>query len=523
MSASGRVYDAIVVGAGHNGLVCATTLARAGRSVLVLEAGPAVGGCAVTREFATGFRVSAGAHLLHQMPAELIGELGLAAHGLEYAASALPTTALAADGAPLEIGDPSALARRSAADARAWPSFDARLKRFARLLYRLLAAPAPRLGSGAWPDQLALARLGLGLRLLGRREMREFLRIIGMNAYDLVADEFESDLLKGALSHDAVLGTNFGPRAPGTVLTLLYRLAAESAAGPRALAQPRGGMGAFSTALARAAAAAGVTIRTAAPVARIRIDADRAAGVVLDSGEEFAAPSVVSNADAKTTLLRLLGAEHLDTGFVRRLDHFRSRGVAAKLHLALDRLPPFAGATPRALGGRLLVAPSADYVERAWNHSKYRAWSAQPSLEITVPTVHDPGLAPAGQHVLSAIVQYAPYAPESGWEAGKPQLLEAVLGVLEAHAPGLRASVLAAELCTPVDLEREFRMSGGHWHHGELAFDQFYVVRPVPGASQHATPVAGLYLCGASCHPGGGVMGLAGRNAARRVLAQGRA
>jgi phytoene dehydrogenase-like protein len=521
MSTTARAYDAIIIGAGHNGLVCAATLARAGRSVLVLEAGATVGGCAATREFAAGFRVSAGAHLLHQMPAELIDELGLAAHGLEYAASALPTTALAADGLPLEIGDLTALARRSAADARAWPHFDARLKRFARLLQRLLAAPAPRLGTGAWPDQLALAKLGLGLRLLGRREMREFLRIIGMNAYDLVADEFESDLLKGALSLDAVLGTNFGPRAPGTVLTLLYRLAAESAAGPRALAQPRGGMGALSAALARSAAAAGATIRTGAPVAHIRVHADRASGVVLDSGEDIAAPSVISNADARTTFLRLLGAEHLDTGFVRRVDHFRSRGVAAKLHLALDRLPPFTGATPRALGGRLLVAPSADYVERAWNHSKYGEWSAQPSLEITVPTVHDPGLAPAGRHVLSAIVQFAPYAPAGGWEAGKPQLLEAVLRVLEAHGPGLRAGILAAELSTPADLEREFRMSGGHWHHGELAFDQFYMVRPVPGASQHSTPVAGLYLCGASCHPGGGVMGLAGRNAARRVLAQG--
>jgi phytoene dehydrogenase-like protein len=520
MSAGASAFDAIIVGAGHNGLVCAATLARAGRRVLVLEAGPAVGGCAVTREFAPGFRVSAGAHLLHQMPAELIDELGLVGHGLVYAATALPTTALAAGAAPLELGDPAALAARSAADARAWPLYDARLKRFARLLWGLLAAPAPRLGSDAWSDRLALGKLGLKLRLLGKRDMREFLRIIGMNAYDLVSDEFESPLLKGALSLDAVLGTNFGPRAPGTVLTLLYRLAAESAAGPRALAQPKGGMGALSEALARAAAAAGATIRVSAPVARIAVREDRAAGVVLASGEEISAPTVISNADAKTTFLELLGTEHLDTGFVRRVDHFRSRGVTAKLHLALDRLPAFGGAAPRALGGRLLVAPSADYVERAWNHSKYLEWSAAPALEITLPTVHDPELAPAGRHVLSATVQYAPYAPAGGWQAQKAPFLEAVLGVLEAHSPGLRASILAAELATPADLEREFRMRGGHWHHGDLAFDQFYMVRPVPGAAQHSTPVAGLYLCGASCHPGGGVMGIAGRNAARRVLAE---
>ena len=517
---AGAGYDAIIIGAGHNGLVCAATLARGGRSVLVLEAGAAVGGCAVTREFAPGFRVSAAAHLLHQMPAALIAELGLAAHGLEYAATALPTTALDAGGEALEIGDLAALGRRSAADARAWPEFDARLRRFARLLHGLLAAPPPRLGTEAWSDKLALATLGLRLRLLGRREMRELLRIIGMNAYDLVSDEFESGLLRGALGFDAVLGTNFGPRAPGTVLTMLYRLAAESAAGPQALAQPKGGMGALTQALARAATAAGATIRTSAPVARIQVAADRAAGVVLESGEEIAGRAVISNADAKTTFLRLLGTEHLDTGFVRRVDHFRSRGVAAKLHLALDRLPTFADTTARALGGRLLVAPSADYVERAWNHSKYLEWSARPALEITLPTVNDPGLAPAGRHVLSAIVQYAPYAPEGGWAAQRQPFTDAVLGVLEAHAPGLRASVLATELLTPADLEREFRMSGGHWHHGELAFDQFYMVRPVPGAAQHATPLAGLYLCGASCHPGGGVMGLAGRNAARRVLAE---
>ena len=205
---------------------------------------------------------------------------------------------------------------------------------------------------------------------------------------------------------------------------------------------------------------------------------------------------------------------------MRRVDHFRSRGVAAKLHLALDRLPAFAGASARALGGRLLIAPSPDYVERAWNHSKYLEWSPRPALEITLPTVNDPSLAPPGRHVLSAIVQYAPYAPEGGWAVHKQLFLEAVLGVLETHAPGIGDGIVAAELLTPADLEREFRMSGGHWHHGDLAFDQFYMVRPVPGAAQHATPVAGLYLCGASGHPGGGVMGLAGRNAARRVLAE---
>jgi phytoene dehydrogenase-like protein len=247
---------------------------------------------------------------------------------------------------------------------------------------------------------------------------------------------------------------------------------------------------------------------------------DRAAGVTLESGEVIEARVVVSSADAKATFLRLLGAEHLDTGFVRRVDHIRSRGLAAKLHLALDRPPRFAGVADAALGGRLLIAPSMPYIERAWNHAKYGECSAAPIIEVTVPTIHDPGLAPSGQHVLSAIVQYVPHAPAAGWAGERKRFTDRCIDTLDAHAPGLRAAIQAAELLTPADIEREFRTTGGHWHHGDLAFDQFYLVRPLPGAAQYRTPVAGLYLCGAACHPGGGVMGRAGRSAARQILAE---
>ena len=516
-----RRYDCIVIGAGHNGLVCASYLARAGRSVLVLEASEHVGGAATTREFAPGYRVSAGAHLLNQLPLALSSELALAEHGLEYAARELPTTAIAADGAPplpLGAGGDAVLRSLSSCDANAYPAFRARLDRFAKVLYPLLDSIPPRLGTSDWSDKLALVKLGWRIRTLGRRDMRELLRIIGMNAYDLISDEFESARLKGALGVDAVLGTNFGPRAPGTVLTLLNRLAGESAAGPLPLAQPKGGLGALSAALARVATGAGASIRTGARVAAIRVADDRVAGVALESGETIDATAVLSSADAKTTFLKLLGPRHLDTGFVRRVDHLRSSGLAAKVHLALDRAPAFPGLDDAALGGRLLVAPTLDYIERAWNHSKYGEYSHAPMLEVTVPTVNDPSLAPSGKHVLSAIVQYVPYETKAGWAADRARCLEGVLALLDAHAPGLRASVVASELSTPADLEREFGMSGGHWHHGELAFDQFYMVRPVPGAAQYRTPVAGLYLCGASCHPGGGVMGLAGRNAARALL-----
>src|SRR6185312_5266964 len=495
--------DCIVIGGGHNGLVCAATLARGGRKVLVLEAAKQLGGAALTREFAPGFRVSAGAHLLHLMPADLLRELDLGAHGLEWAATDMVSTALVEGGSALVLGAHGAGQGLSAADAQAYAAYFASMRRFAAALAPIFSRTAPRLGTDDWTDRLALLRMG------------------GMNVYDLLEENFESAALKGALAFDAVLGANFGPRSPGTVLTLLYRLAAESAAGARAMSQPKGGMGTLCDALGKAAAAAGASIRTDAPVASVLVEDDRASGVVLESGETLRARSVISSADPKTTFLKLLGARHLDTGFVRRVNHIRCRGLAAKLHLALNRAPPFSGVSNSSLRGRLLIAPSLNHLAHAYNHAKYSEYSPARVMEITVPTLTDPTLAPSGRHVLSAVVQYAPYALKEGWAAGRQGFMEAALDSLERLAPGLRGCVVAAELLTPADIEQQFRISGGHWHHGDLAFDQFLMVRPVPGAAQYRTPVDGLYLCGAGCHPGGGVMGVAGRNAAREVLKSG--
>ncbi len=292
------------------------------------------------------------------------------------------------------------------------------MRRFAAALAPVLSRVPPRLGTADWADRLALLRIGWQVRKLGRRDMRELLRIGGMNVFDLLEENFDSAALKGALAFDAILGANFGPRSPGTVLTLLYRLAAESAAGEAGLSQPKGGMGALCNALAKAASAAGATLRTGAPVASILVEGDCAAGVVLESGERIGGRIVISSADPKTTFLRLLGARHLDAGFVRRVNHIRSRGLAAKLHLALNRTPTFSGCAAANLRGRLLMAPSLQHVEHAYNHAKYGEFSAAPVMEITVPSVNDPTLAPPGQHVLSAIVQYAPYALKEGWGCG---------------------------------------------------------------------------------------------------------
>jgi len=388
------------------------------------------------------------------------------------------------------------------------------MQRFAGIFNKLNNRIPPRVGTKTRNDLLGLAKMALEIRMLGRDDMREFLRIAAINIYDILQENFDNPLLKGALSLDGVLGTNLGPRSNNSVFCALHRLS-----GLQGMALPRGGMGAVSAALAATATKQGVTIRTSATVSRILMDGDRVSGVELEGGEQINAGTVVSNADPKTTFMELLGARNLEAGFVHKIQNIRMHGNAAKLHLALDGAPEFKGLNQNLLGERLLIAPDLEYVERAFNHSKYGEHSIKPVMEITIPSLQDDSFAPPGKHVLSAVVQYAPYHLKESWSEAKTAFTDRVIDLLALYAPGIREQIIHTELLTPVDIEREFRITGGHWHHGELAIDQFLMLRPAPGAAQYASPVNGLFLCGAGSHPGGGVMGSAGRNAANAVLA----
>ncbi len=510
-------YDSIIVGAGHNGLACASLLARAGQKVLVVEAADEPGGLAATREFHPGYKASV-AHSIGRFSEALLEALDLSAHGYQPAVRELPLVGLDESGSHVTIRSDSVTGVDNV-DAKAYRDYSRQMARYADALKPFWSKTMPRIAPGGLRDMLTFAHMGWAIRRLGKADMEEFMRVASLPARDLMEEHFSSEILKATLSWDGLLGSRMAPRSPNSsVLLMLYRMA-EASRGAHGI--PSGGANGLIAALVRSAEASGVEIRCGTPVSGIRIDADEqglnAVGVTTAEGEQIAAARVVSAADPQRTFVELVGVEYLDIGFTNRIRRLRCDGLVGKLHLALDGLPEFTGL--KAPEGRLLIAPDVDAIEFAYDDSKYGRCSEKPVMEIVLPSLADASLAPAGHHVLSAHVMYVPRRLKDGWsETAKQAFAERCIDRIARYAPAIRDLIVHQEFLTPADLDDEYRVTGGHWHHTEFAMDQMLMMRPTYEAAQYSTPIPNLFLCGAGCHPGGDLTGLTGHNAARAIL-----
>lgn len=524
-----NAYDAVVIGAGHNGLVTAGYLAKGGLRVLVLERREIAGGATVTEEFAGQFGFDTGAHRvgrLHPKVAKDVKALTGAALAIVRSDPAVFSPMLDGDYLLLwrELQKSQDAVRKfSQKDADKLPAFLDLISKAARFLESLYRDRPTDVLSKKSGDIWELVGMGRRLRKLGKRDMMEVLRILPMTARELLDEWFETDVLKGTLGAQGITGIFQGPMGAGTAYMLLHQHVGAAKGVLRSTEFVRGGMGNLAKALERFAGGSGAEIRTEAAVEQILAQDGRATGVVLAGGEEITASRVISSADPKRTFLQLLNPAHLDPSFVRAVRNIKFKGTCAKVLLALDELPRFAclPAGEEHLGGVISISRSLEYLERAYDDAKHGDFSKEPYLEVVVPTVTDSSLAPFGKHIMSVLVQYAPYRLEEGeWDSAKRTALgDRVVETLVQYAPNLGSAIVHREVLSPTDLEQRFALTEGNIYHGEMTLDQLYFMRPVPGWGRYRTPIEGLYLCGAGTHPGGGVTGTPGYNAARQVLA----
>src|SRR6478752_6244249 len=519
--------DVIIIGGGHNGLVTAFYLAKAGFKPLVLERRAQTGGAAITEEFSPGFRCSTLAHSAGPLLPEIVSDMQLARHDLKLVTPEIAVTALCPDGRALVLYNDATRAAQeigkfSAKDAERYPVFQQSLEKIGRVISDALKLAPPNIDDPSRGDLWAMLQTGRALRKLGKKNMYRLLRWGPMAVADLVAEFFDTELLRATIAARGIFGTFLGPWSAGSSLVLLIRAAGdEQATGTSWFAT--GGMGAVTQAMAAAAQQAGAEIRSGTEVIEVRVKDGIASGVVLSNGEEITASAVISNADPKRTLLKLVDPAQLSPDFVMKLQHYRMPGTVAKVNLALAGLPKFTALEgenhDRALSSRIHIGPEIDYLERAFDESKYGNFSRQPYLEVAIPSLTDPSLAPEGKHVMSIYMQYAPYKlKDSDWERQRVPLGDAVVKTLAQYAPNLPELILSHQIITPQDLEETYGLTGGHIFHGELSLDQFFTMRPLLDWARYRTPIQNLYLCGSGTHPGAGLTGGSGANAAREIL-----
>jgi phytoene dehydrogenase-like protein len=518
-------YDAIIIGGGHNGLTAAAYLAEAGLKVLVVERRRVVGGAAVSEEVFPGFTFSVCSYVVSLLRPEIIEELNLCRHGLEI---------LPLDGTftPLPGGEylwrtddhahtRREIARHSTRDAAVYDEYTEAMAEMARFIKPILGLVPPDPFAPDLASARALRDIYGRFKALSPRLQRLYLQLMTMSAADFLDQWFETDALKATMSASGIIGTFLGPRSPGTAYVLLHHYMGEIGGEFRSWGLARGGTGAISNAIAAAARARGVEIRVGTSVDHVVVRSNRAVGVRLANGEEIRARAVASSVDPRLTFGALVDPQVLPDAFVEDVRRFRYRGSSAKVNLALEELPRFtAMPEPGAhLQGAISISPSMEYMDRAYDDAKAGRFSRQPYLDMVIPSLSDHSVAPAGKHVASCFVQYAPYRLREGtWDTQREALGDAVVEAIAAFAPNMRDVVRHRQVVTPLDLEREWSLSEGNIFHGELTLEQLFFLRPVPGWARHTTPIDGLFLCGSSTHPGGGIMGAPGRNAARVML-----